>query len=190
MQTGRLPANVSWPASIGSQTFGGILHPIHMQSRPVASWQASLLNTMGRVVLINSVLDSQLNYLMSALSLPPGVIKQVAKQRRIFMWGGNQETSAAQCLVAWKKVCTTKELGGLGTKDLGAQNICLLLKLSHRLHTNFICLGTMGTLTSVSGHFARRSSWPALGSSSVLASSVSTNTNSEHWKRPWYFLLV
>lgn len=90
---------------------------------------------MGQVVLVNSVLDSQINYLMCALSLPPGFIKQVDKRRRIFMWAGNQENSTAQYLVAWKNVCTTKELGGLGTKDLGAQNICLLLKLIHRLHT-------------------------------------------------------
>jgi hypothetical protein len=32
----------------------------------LSSWQASLLNNMGRVVLINSVLDSQLVYIMSA----------------------------------------------------------------------------------------------------------------------------
>jgi hypothetical protein len=37
-------------------------------------------------------------------------------------------------LVAWIKVCNPKELGGLGMKDIGIQNICLLLKLLHRLH--------------------------------------------------------
>lgn len=50
------------------------------------SWQASLLNTMGRVVLINSVLDSQLVYVMSALSIPPTAIQQIDKRRRAFMW--------------------------------------------------------------------------------------------------------
>jgi hypothetical protein len=34
-------------------------------NRYLATWQASLLNTMGRAVLVNSVLDSQLVYIMS-----------------------------------------------------------------------------------------------------------------------------
>ena len=36
--------------------------------------------------------------------------------------------------MAWQNVCTTKDLGGLGIRDFGTQNICLLLKLVHRLH--------------------------------------------------------
>jgi len=36
--------------------------------------------------------------------------------------------------VAWTNVCTTKELGGLGIRDFGTHNICLLLNLVHRLH--------------------------------------------------------
>jgi len=103
--------------------------------RYLASWQASLLNTMGRVVLVNSVLDGQLTYLMCTLPLPPGVVKQVDKRRRKFMWSGSQNASASRCLVAWQQVCTTTDLGGLGTKDLATQNICLLLKLIHRLHS-------------------------------------------------------
>jgi hypothetical protein len=40
--------------------------------RRLAGWQASLLNPMGRTVLINRVLDGQLSYIMSAMPLPPG----------------------------------------------------------------------------------------------------------------------
>ena len=43
-------------------------------------------------------------------------------------------SSPAGCLVAWTKVCNPREFGGLGVRDLGIQNICLLLKLLHRLH--------------------------------------------------------
>jgi hypothetical protein len=100
----------------------------------LSSWQASLLNNMGRVVLINSVLDSQLVYIMSATQVPPEVIKQIDKRRRSFLWAGNKDFSAAKCLVAWPNVCTTKELGGLGIKDFGIHNICLLLNLIHCLH--------------------------------------------------------
>lgn len=89
---------------------------------------------MGRVVLINSVLDSQLVYIMSATQVPPEVINQIDKRRRSFLWAGNKDSSVAKCLVAWPNVCTTKELGGLGIKDFGNHNNCLLLNLIHHLH--------------------------------------------------------
>lgn len=100
----------------------------------LSSWQPLLLNNMGRVVLINSVLDSQLVYIISATQVPPEVINQIDKRRRSFLWAGNKEFSAAKCLVAWPNVCTTKKLGGLGIRDFGTHNICLLLNLVHRLH--------------------------------------------------------
>ena len=34
----------------------------------------------------------------------------------------------------WINVCKPKDQGGLGIKDMGTQNICLLLKLIHKLH--------------------------------------------------------
>jgi hypothetical protein len=109
---------------------------IQKVDRYLGSWQANLLNPMGRTVLINSVLDSLLVYFLSSLQLPPSVIQQMDKRRRAFLWSGDisDTTSAAKCLVAWVSVCNPKELGGLGIKDMGIQNICLLLKLIHKLH--------------------------------------------------------
>jgi hypothetical protein len=51
-------------------------------------------------------------------------------------WSGDKtgKASPASCLVAWIKVCAPKDLGGLGIRDMGIQNICLLLKLLHKLH--------------------------------------------------------
>ena len=86
--------------------------------RYLAGWQATLLNSMGRSVLINAVLDGQLSYVMSALPLPPGVVKQVDKRRRGFLWTGEGDANGSSCLVAWDKVRCSKDQGGLGIKDL------------------------------------------------------------------------
>jgi len=73
---------------------------------------------------------------MSSLQLPTSVIDQLDKRRRAFLWSGenNGKAKPASCLVAWTNVSKPKDLGGLGIKDMGTQNICLLLKLVHKLH--------------------------------------------------------
>jgi len=109
---------------------------IHKTDKFLSSWQADLLNPMGRTVLVNSVLDSILVYLMSSIQLPPSAIEQMDKKRRAFLWSGDKSgnSSPSSCLIAWIKVCSPKDLGGLGIRDLGIQNIGLLLKLLHRLY--------------------------------------------------------
>ncbi|CAN6345376.1 unnamed protein product [Urochloa humidicola] len=102
--------------------------------RYLGEWQASLLNPMGRTVLVNTVLDSQLIHAMSVLSLPQGVLDAFDKRRRAFLWSGEDSVSGAQCLMAWEQACLPKEQGGLGIKNIAVQNQCLLLKLLHRLH--------------------------------------------------------
>lgn len=71
---------------------------------------------------------------MGALLLPVGVKEVLDARRRSFLWNGSDKASGAQCLVAWERVCATKEDGGLGIKRLDTPNACLLLKLIHRLH--------------------------------------------------------
>jgi hypothetical protein len=90
---------------------------------------------MGRLVLINSVLDSQLVYIMSSLQLLPGFVKKIDSKRRSFLWSGKDSCAGAKCLVAWDRVCSDKGEGGLGVTDLMTRNTCLLLKLLHRLFT-------------------------------------------------------
>jgi hypothetical protein len=85
-------------------------------------------------VLVYTVLDSQLIYTMSVLLLPQGTIDAIDRRRRSFLWTGEDHAHGAQCLVAWKNVCQPKEQGGLGIKNLPAQNKCLLLKMLHRLY--------------------------------------------------------
>ena len=102
--------------------------------RYLAGWQAVLLNSMGRAILVNSVLDSQLVYAMSALSILVTVLHKMDRRRRSFLWNGDNTAFPAQSLIAWERVCPSKDQGGLGIENLCLQNVCLLVKLLHRLH--------------------------------------------------------
>ncbi|KAK1678260.1 hypothetical protein QYE76_039108 [Lolium multiflorum] len=100
------------------------------------SGRALLLSPTGRLVLVNTVLDSFPTHAMAALMLPPSVIKALDALRRSFLWDAGERASGAKCLVAWDKVCRSKGKGGLGVRALAVQNSCLLVKLLHRLHAN------------------------------------------------------
>jgi hypothetical protein len=122
------------PLSFGKLRLATFEPYIARADRYLVGWQSFFLNPMGRTVLINLVLDSQLIYLMCAIQLPPGLISKLDQKRRGFLWAGDQKASGASCLVAWDKFQTSRQQGGLGIKNLGVQNCCLLLKLVHQLH--------------------------------------------------------
>ncbi|TVU26071.1 hypothetical protein EJB05_28600, partial [Eragrostis curvula] len=101
----------------------------------LSGWEASLLNPMACTVLTNVTLDSLPTYAMMSMLLPPGFIKHYNGRRCAFLWSGDDTASGADCLVAWDRVSSPKECGGLGVRDLNIQNRCLLLKLVHRLYS-------------------------------------------------------
>jgi hypothetical protein len=129
----------------------------------LAGWQAALLNPMGRLVLINSVLDSQLVYVMSSLQLLSGFVKKVDSKRRSFLWSGKDSCSGAKCLIAWGNVCSDKSEGGLGVTDLNTRNTCLLLKLLHQIFT------------------ALDSSWAGWVRGRVCLATLTGDLSGDHW---------
>jgi hypothetical protein len=75
--------------------------------RLTSTWQALLLSTAGRVVLINSILVGIPTYAIGAMLLPPGVVAAIDARRRAFLWTCSNRASGAQCLVAWDNVYVT-----------------------------------------------------------------------------------
>jgi len=52
-------------------------------------------------------------------------IVYIDKIRRAFLWKGRKEAKCGHCLIAWPKVCRSRELGGLGIADLESLGIAL-----------------------------------------------------------------
>lgn len=151
----------------------------------MTGWQSSLLNQMGRAVLVNSVLNSQLIYAMAALEIPPGIIDQVDRKRRSFLWSGSGTATGSRSMVAWQHVCDTKDMGGLGLKDLGIQNTCLLLKMIQATLQQCFVMGKMGTSKCLHG-----SHWDTLRSLLPLYRAITTvnlmdGTTTSFWHDVW-----
>ncbi|WMV44670.1 hypothetical protein MTR67_038055 [Solanum verrucosum] len=101
--------------------------------KKLVNWRSQYLSLGGRVTLINSVLDAMPTYMMSLFPIHGKIIKKLDAIRRNFLWQGNGEGEKKHHLVKWEVVITSKKEGGLGIKNLKAQNKSLLLKWLWRL---------------------------------------------------------
>ncbi|XP_075099072.1 uncharacterized protein LOC142175960 [Nicotiana tabacum] len=64
----------------------------------------------------------------SAKNLSYGVLKEVDRKCREFLWGNNAEQKKVS-LVAWEKICKPKAQGGLNVKGCRNWNIATMTKL-------------------------------------------------------------
>ncbi|KAL0285030.1 UNVERIFIED_CONTAM: hypothetical protein Sangu_2797500 [Sesamum angustifolium] len=87
-------------------------------------WDGVGLSFAGRVQLIKSVLLAFEVYWAMAFLLPKGVIKEIVKRIRTFLWKGN--SSSGYPKVAWESVCKPIEEGGQGIRDILALNRSLM----------------------------------------------------------------
>jgi hypothetical protein len=96
------------------------------------SWGNRHISFGGRLVLINSVLNSIPIFYMSLFKMSVQVRKKVVRIQRDFLWGG-VHGSKKLSWVKWKVVCREKKKGGLGVRDLEMVKTSLLLKWRWRL---------------------------------------------------------
>jgi exonuclease III len=101
--------------------------------RKIQSWGASWLNKAGKLVLINSVLTAMPIYQASSLLAPKGILFQIDKLLRRFLWEGGKKGEGKIHLVNWDKVKTPKAEGGLQIRDVATHNVALGGKILWRM---------------------------------------------------------
>ncbi|WJX96105.1 hypothetical protein P8452_77351 [Trifolium repens] len=129
----------------GSLPFKYLGLPVGANPRRISTWDPVVLSLRkklnlwgnkhisfgGRIVLINSVLNSIPIYFLSFMKMPVQVIK-ITRIQREFLWGGLRGGKKL-CWIKWKVVCQEKRNGGLGIRDIKAVNLSLLMKWRWRL---------------------------------------------------------
>lgn len=96
-------------------------------SKKLSAWKRKLLSFAGRLTLVKSVLSNLPIYFLSIFKMPKGVAKALVKIQSNFLWGGSDAKRSVH-LVNWTEVTKSKNQGGLGVRDLGEMNECMLLK--------------------------------------------------------------
>jgi len=98
------------------------------------SWKSKCFSKAGRVVLIQSNLESLPTHVMQCYPLPTRITCQIDRTHREFLWK-TSNSNKGMPLVAWDKICRPKTLGGLGLRKSAAVNTACLAKLGWRFLT-------------------------------------------------------
>ena len=97
--------------------------------------------------MVSTVLSSMPTHYMSVLKLHEAVYKQIDKYRKHFLWRGSDPNNKKPPMAAWHMVTRPKKEGGMGVKNLSAQNDALLMKNLHKIfnHVDTPCLQIVWT---------------------------------------------
>nr|GEW10881.1 RNA-directed DNA polymerase, eukaryota [Tanacetum cinerariifolium] len=111
-------------------------------NKKLSSWKAKLLSIGGRLTLQKSVMGSLAIYYMSIYKVPVTVLKMLESLRARFFWGADLGERKLHW-IAWNRVVSARDSGGLGVGSLVAFNKALLFKWIWRFRNNVLSLRFM-----------------------------------------------
>ncbi|KAF7843768.1 ribonuclease H [Senna tora] len=92
----------------GRKTKQKFAHVIERIQSKLSGWKAGCLSLAGRATLIQSVISTIPLYHMPHGFLPKGIIQQIEKLERAFLWGSTQD-QRRQHQVSWDKLLCNKD---------------------------------------------------------------------------------
>jgi len=98
-------------------------------------WKANCLSKAGRIVLIQSHIESLPAHTMQCFQLPISITTQIDRLSREFFWKKNN-TEKGLPLVAWDRICRPKDKGGIGLRKSAAINVAFQCKLAWKILKN------------------------------------------------------
>ena len=104
-------------------------------TKKLSSWKAKLLGIGGRLTLLKSVVGSLAIYYMSIYKVPATVLKLLESLRARFFWSADLGERKLHW-IAWNKMLSSRDSGGLEVGSLATFNKVLLFKWIWRFRDN------------------------------------------------------
>ncbi|XP_059070802.1 uncharacterized protein LOC131860408 [Cryptomeria japonica] len=126
---------------LGTPLFGGLNHTalwnnlIDSCANCLEGWKSKWLTLVGRIMFLKLVLSALPIYSMTALKIPKKVISYINRGMKKFLWNG-KETTYKIPLVAWDKVCQSKQARGLGFWNWTLLNQAMGAKLIWQIYSH------------------------------------------------------
>ena len=100
---------------------------LEKMEKKLSAWKCLYLSKGGKLTLLKSTLSSFPTSFLSLSIIPKVMAARLDRIQRNFLWGSS-EGSFKYPLVAWDKVCSPIEMGGLGIRNVVSFNQDLLRK--------------------------------------------------------------
>ncbi|KAM0833253.1 hypothetical protein ACQ4PT_064373 [Festuca glaucescens] len=113
------------PLGLRKPTAAQLQPLVEKAANKLPAWGAKLLNIGGRTELVKTTLVAMTIHVMLSLDLPVKTLDALHGILRGFMWKGRKDVKGGHCLVAWNKVSSPKENGGVGIPNLRLLNTAL-----------------------------------------------------------------
>ncbi|KAL9683059.1 hypothetical protein QQ045_014873 [Rhodiola kirilowii] len=121
---------------LGAPLFPGRVKIIHFQGiedkirTRIGGWIGNLLSMGGKIIIIESILNSLLTHILAALPTPVTVINRISSLFASFLWDNNGQKR--RHWVNWTDICRPHEAGGLGIRNLNNVRKALHYKMAWR----------------------------------------------------------
>ncbi|XP_062103683.1 uncharacterized protein LOC133814782 [Humulus lupulus] len=103
-----------------------------MQKR-ITSWDGKLLSRAGKEVLIKNVVQALPTYAMSVFLIPLGTCKEIEGMMAKFWWRSSSTQGNGINWMSWERLARSKDVGGMGFRNLREFNLAMLGKQARRL---------------------------------------------------------
>jgi hypothetical protein len=112
------------------EDFSPLVSKIERRISATVSW----LSMAGRATWVDSVVSSIPIYSLCSVKMHVTNLNSIDRARKHGLWRGSDVAGRGKPLLAWEKVTTPKDKGGMGLKNLRIMNEALLIKHLHKFY--------------------------------------------------------